>query len=245
MMVKEKNIERSFRILPQLFRLRDDTLAVKIGIILASLVIIVMVIHTVTYFIYTTTVNPDGIAGKIFSFVNLGRENSFSESLNHGMLFISAVLFLGVSYETRARTPFFLSAFFGFAWFDDSAQYHERIGGLIAKSLKISSSFGLRSQDFGEIIAWGLAAVMLVLLAIWAYKGRRHGDGQVLLLIYKPVILLMLCGVIFDMLHIFINVPGSDIVFTVLEDGGEMISIAAATAVSVAVLRNSQKIYRI
>lgn len=243
MMVTEKNTRRSFRILPQLFRLRDDALAVQIGTTLAGLVITVMVVHIVTYFIYTITGNPDGLARKIFSFVNLGRDNSFSESLSHGMLFISAVLFLGVSYETRARTPVVLSAFFGFAWFDDSAQYHERFGSLIAKYLKIPSSFGLRSQDFGEILAWGLAAVILVLLAIWAYKGKRHGDRQVFLLIYKPVIFLILCGVMFDMLHIFINVPGSDIIFTVLEDGGEMLSIAAATAVSVAVLRNSQKIY--
>ena len=238
-------VERLWASRDNYFRLRDDKLAVQIGATLAALVLILTAIHIITFQNDTPIDNHEGIEARIFAFVNLGSDYSISETLNHGMLFVAALLFLAASFEQRARAPFVISLCFFLAWIDDSAQYHERVGGFLGNYLQLPSAPGLRRKDSGELLAWGLAAAALLPVAFWAFRGRRHGDGSVVRLVALPIAGLVFCGVVFDMMHVAVEGPRADLILTVMEDGGEMLSIAAAVAVSLAVLRNSRKIYQV
>ena len=129
-------------------------------------------------------------------------------------------------------------------WLDDSSGYHEGMGNIISRNLQLPSSWGLRAQDLGELIAWGMAAAILLPLAFWAYKGRRSGDGVVIRMVAKPIAALVICAIVLDMVHFAVrSVSWARQVFGVLEDGGEMLAVAFIAAVALAVFRNSHKIY--
>lgn len=224
------------------FRLSDDTLAMRVGLTLAGIVGILIFLH-VFFEHYSMKIGTGGFASSMHNLFDIGKDNSLPETFNHGMLFFSAVLFLLVSYETKSRVALFLVAVFAFAWFDDSAQYHERMGTVFAQNLNLPSAFGLRAQDFGELLAWGLAAILLSFLAIWAYVGRLDGDGVLLRLVSLPLATLLLCAVAFDMVHIMVQAEWADRLLTVLEDGGEMLAVAAIATVALAVARNPGSIW--
>lgn len=224
--------------------LRDDKAALKVGLTLSFLVVVLALVHIVTHHIINISDYENTLFIKIHGFINLGNDKSLSEAFNHGMLFSCAAIFLYIFFKTYARVMLFFNVFFIFAWLDDSAQYHERVGGVVSESLRIPSLFGLRGQDFGELIAWASIAVMLLAVALWAYNGKQPGDLNVVVILSKPIAALIFCGVVFDMLHIIIKGHWADLILTVLEDGGEMISIAAAVAASLAVLNGADKIYK-
>lgn len=226
------------------FRVMDDKSAVKAGLLFAGVAMALIVIHIITYsMMFFRGHGEEGFAGIIYSFVNLGGDNSISENLNHGMLFVCFTSFLYVFHKTRSRLPLFLFSFFAFAWFDDSCQYHERLGIILAHTFELPALFGLREKDLGELLAWILAAAILASVGLWACIGRRSGDGIILKSIAYPIAILIFCGVIFDVAHVMVDGPLADVVFTALEDGGEMMSIAAAATVSLAILGNYKKIY--
>lgn len=227
---------------PSRFHVSDDTLAMRVGFTLAGIVVILIFAHIFFEYLHVR-LETGGFASSMYNLFNLGRDSSLPETFNHGMLFFSALLFLLVSYETRSRMALFLVALFAFAWFDDSAQYHERMGKALAQNLNFSPAFGLRAQDFGELLAWGLAAILLSLIAIWAYRGRRNGDGMLLRLISLPVAALLVCAVVFDMVHIMVQTEWADRLITVLEDGGEMLAVAAIATVALAVARNPGSVW--
>lgn len=226
------------------FRLSDDPLAIRVGLTFAAAILVLILAHVISQHFHLASGRNDGFASKIYGLVILSGDQSLSEGLNHGMLFFSASLFLLTFYESRSRLAIFLAALLAFAWLDDSAQYHERMGAILVQNLNLPAVLGLRALDLGELLAWALAAGFLSLLAIWAYRGRRKGDGLLLRLISLPVAALLVCAVLFDMVHIVVQGDWANRVFTVLEDGGEMLAVAAIATVALAVGRNPGRIWR-
>lgn len=224
------------------FRLSDDPLAVRVGFSFAGAVLFLILAHMLFGYL-RLQFGEEGFVANVYGLFNLGDDRSLSESFNHGMLFFASAMFLLASYESRSRLALFLVALFAFAWLDDSAQYHERMGATLVQNLNLPPALGLRAQDFGELLAWGLAAALLSLLAIWAYRGRRSGDGLLLRLISLPVAALLVCAVIFDMVHIVIQGDWAGRLLTVLEDGGEMLAVGAIATVALAVARNPRRIW--
>lgn len=226
------------------FRVSDDFLAVRIGFTLAGVVVVLILAHAIFEHLHLASGRNDGFASKMYGLVILSGDQSLSESFNHGMLFFAAVLFVLANYETRSRLALFLAALFAFAWLDDSSQYHERMAAMLVGNLNLPSAFGLRAQDFGELLAWALATALLSLLGIWAYRGRRNGDGLVLRLISLPVAALLVCAVVFDMIHIMVQGNLAKRLLNILENGGEMLAVAAIATVALAVARNPGRIWR-
>jgi hypothetical protein len=159
------------------------------------------------------------------------------------MIFMASTLFLVSFYEVKARSLLAVSAFLAFVWIDDSMQYHERMGALIAVELNLTPVYGLRPVDLGELIAWALVGVALTPVVVWAYLGRRPGDQTLLRLVSVPFIALILCGVVIDMIHVVVPKGSAGLMLTVLEDGGEMLAIATLVVVSFGMSRNSKIIY--
>lgn len=225
------------------FHVSGDTIAMRVGFTFAGVVVALILAHVIFQHLHLVSGRNDGFASKIYGLVILSGDQSLSEGFNHGMLFFASALFLLASYESRSRLALFLMILFAFAWLDDSAQYHERMGAILVQNLNVPSAFGLRAQDLGELLAWGLAAALLSLLAFWAYRGRRSGDGLLLRLISLPVAALLVCAVAFDMVHIIVQSDRANRLLTVLEDGGEMLAVAAIATVALAVARNPRRIW--
>lgn len=225
------------------FRVSDDLPALRVGFTLVGVIVVLILAHAIFESLHLASGRSDGFSSKIYHLVNLSSDRSLSEKFNHGMLFLAAILFVLANYATHSRLALFLAALFAFAWFDDSSQYHERMGALLVGNLNLPSAFGLRAQDFGELLAWALATALLSLLGVWAYRGRRDGDGMVLRLILLPVIALLMCAVVFDMIHIVVQGNLANRLLNILEDGGEMLAVAAIVTVALAVARNPRRIW--
>jgi hypothetical protein len=226
------------------FRVSDDLLAMRVGFTLAGVVIMLIVSHVIFEHLHLASGRNDGFASKLYGLVILSGDQSLSESFNHGMLFFAAILFVLANYETQSRLALFLAALFAFAWLDDSSQYHERMGAIFVENLNLPSAFGLRALDFGELLAWALATALLSLLGVWAYRGRRNGDRLVLRLISLPLAALFVSAVFFDMIHIMVQGNLANRLLTILEDGGEMLAVAAIATIALAVARNPRRIWR-
>ena len=170
------------------------------------------------------------------------RDEGMAERFNHGMSFLAAFLLLMAYAQVRARVFLFLTALYGFIWFDDSAQYHERVGEKLGQALDLPVAFGLGPQEYGELLAWAIAGLVMLLVFLWFWSGRRPGDAGIILPFFLCFVLLVLCGVVADMLHVFMPARFNTLM-TVLEDGGEMVAIAAGAGLALGVSRNAVAYY--
>jgi len=168
---------------------------------------------------------------------NLGLDSSVAEKFNHGLAFLAAFFLLIARLQVRSRALVFLTVLYGAIWFDDSARYHERAGEKLGRALDLPYRFGLGPQEYGELLAWAILGVILALVFLWSWAGRRGGDGGVIAPFFLCFVLLALCGIGADMLH---NVmpPYLDLLMQVIEDGGEMIAVTLSAALAFGVYRN-------
>lgn len=129
------------------------------------------------------------------------------------------------------------AALFAFAALDDGLALHERSGAFMADALGLSPLGALQGHDLGELL-FAVAAGTLLLAAIVCASSRsaRHHAvrGWMFLL---PLGGLALCGIGLDLLHGLIRYrfAGSNLILTVLEDGGEMLFMSLACALAFAV----------
>jgi hypothetical protein len=118
------------------------------------------------------------------------------------------------------------SAIFFYVLLDDFLMLHERVGEVIVNMWQIEDRFGLRGQDFGELLVIGTAGLLLLpLLAGCFYTGDQRFRRDSLLLIAGFVIYAgFAIGV--DMVHILFLETSLSSFFGLLEDGGELILIS-------------------
>lgn len=225
--------KREFALLWQLYR--QDRATRTASLVFFSMTFLAIAIFIATFFLQ----EHFALAQMVYDEIDIGADNSLSEKFSHGLSFLAATSFLMCFFQVRSRAAFFLAALCMFIWFDDAAQYHERMGGVISTWLSFKPGLGLRAQDFGEIAAWSLAACVLLVLLGWALRDRRLGDPGVLLGAGICFGALVLFGVVIDMLHVMMSFK----LFTLIEDGGEMITMTAFCTLGIAVSRNSEQYF--
>lgn len=113
---------------------------------------------------------------------------------------------------------------FAFIFLDDALAVHERIGRLIANQGDYGTAFWLRAQDPGELTVSALAGVIFLALLVFFYfrggEDARRISRDVALMLAAFVFF----GVVVDVLHIAIKA------LTVVEEGGEMVTLSLITA---------------
>jgi len=168
--------------------------------------------------------------------IGLGRDRSMSEIVNYGLAFSAALLFLLASMEHRSRALLFLAVLMLFVWFDDSANYHEKVGNWIASAFTLPLLPNSREQDTAELLAWACAGVPLGLGLLVSLHRRDRGDLGVLGLVGVFFSLLVAFGVVVDAFH---RMGGPDMYqfFVVIEDGGEMLAITGILCVAIGLNR--------
>jgi hypothetical protein len=143
------------------------------------------------------------------------------------------VLCMVTVFLQRRQAPYLCWAgLFGFLLIDDAVQLHERAGYIIGKRLGLPAWFGLRPDDFGELLVAGLVAGTLVAalaVTLWRERGPALRISRDLFLL---TVALGACGVVLDMIHViaYFRVPAVSTLLALLEDGGEMLIVSALTA---------------
>jgi hypothetical protein len=143
------------------------------------------------------------------------------------------VICLTAAYFQRRETPFLCwSGLFGFLLLDDAVQIHERAGIWLGRQLGLPAAFGLRPDDFGELIVAGFVGGTLLLtlaFTLWRERGPSWRMSRDLLILTGA---LAACGVVLDTIHVvaYFRAPAFSSLLAMLEDGGEMLIVSALTA---------------
>lgn len=171
--------------------------------------------------------------------LDVSSDFSLTEIFNHGLAFLTATLFLICFFQTRSRAMLFLSALYSFIWFDDAAKFHELVGSQLAEVLDFQPMFGLRAQDYGELLAWSGAGLVMGAIFVWACRDLKASDRGVLLALFICIGALVFFAVVVDMLHIVFNYN----LVGIIEDGGEVLTMVAAATLAIGISRNATMYY--
>lgn len=165
-------------------------------------------------------------------------DGSVQEQFNYLQAGATAIVLGLAAVRFRSVMCLAWAAVFAFILCDDALLYHERVGAVLADGLGLPQLGGLRAVDLGELIAWGLAGLVLGPLPALAYlrsTPAERGLGWMFLALFGGLVVFAV-GV--DMVHS--AVPSR--ILMVAEDGGEMIAIALACGLGLTVLRNGSAI---
>lgn len=142
------------------------------------------------------------------------------------------ILLLLGSVGFRRRSPLLTawSLLFVYVLVDDAFSLHEIWGLAAAHYFGLDPLFGLRGEDFGELVVSALAASILLTLI-----GMTHGRASASLRAVSVDLVGLLaalacCGIVFDMLHIAAPFGVPRAVYALFEDGGEMLVMSLILA---------------
>ena len=206
------------------------------------IILFAMVIATVFIYGISNIFSSSEFFAAIVRHISLGEDRSFAEIINYGFAFLSSVLLFIAFLEIGSISLFSGSIIMAFVWFDDSNHYHELFGRWLSQRFDLLSFPGLRPQDTGEVLAWTAAGLPLLAILLIACVRRRAGDSGILLHFLLGLIGLVICGVVFDLMHVAAPLRFK-LVFELVEDGGEMLAITYIAWFSAAVCRNASSYY--
>jgi hypothetical protein len=126
-----------------------------------------------------------------------------------------------------------------FVLLDDAFQIHESFGFHIAQALDLKPFGGLRPLDSGELLVWTVAGIPLLAVAVAAIvRSAKEDLGNGLLLVGALAMLAMFV-VVADMAHVVLRraFRGLDDLSTVIEDGGEQITLSLICGLAILIHR--------
>jgi Glycosyl transferase family 2 len=202
-------------------------------IIVDLLFVAVHGVHTIYASLYTARIPVLGWRW------NIGYDRSYLEIF--GYLKMIFIVWMLMSISQRQDRPVYLTLaiIFIFALLDDSLEVHETLGQDIADALALGPFAGLRPVDFGELFFWTGAGILLLgLAAIGLVKttGRDRANGLIFL---GALAALMVFAVGVDMTHVMVDnaFRGAGLLFTVLEEGGQQITLSLSCGLMVLIRR--------
>lgn len=173
--------------------------------------------------------------------LRIDQDWSLAEMVSYAKWLAIVVLLAGIGLRLRLAMAWVWAVVFLELLADDAFQLHERIGAALATDLDQQPVFGLRPQDMGEMFyALTVASLLLALVAVAMWRGGRRAVRFSL-----PYLLLLamlgVVGVGMDVVHQiiaendirFFGFGQTDAVFTILEDGGEMVVASLILAMTV------------
>lgn len=221
--------------------LKTDPATMALGTLLITNVLAILMMNAVL----DSLRDPswDTPLSRLYATIHIGAEGSVAESFNHGMAFAAAMLFFLAGRAGGSRSCIVMAALMAMAWFDDSAQYHERFSKFFAEGFPGLSLVGLGAVDIGGLLAWASIGTVLLGLSLWALCHVQEGDRLVVRMVLVPIVILIFCASIIDVLHALAMGTKLDKMFLYLEDGGEMLSIAMLATIAAFLARNAANIF--
>jgi hypothetical protein len=146
-------------------------------------------------------------------------------------VWLSACLVLAL-LQTRNTAFFGWALIFAFLLLDDLLMIHERFGAVLASTFELPAMFGLRPKDLGEVASAAAVGCVAVALVVTAYLRGRRRARQLSADLMCLLVALAVFGVFFDILHTIAHfrAPALAQVFSLIEDGGEMLVVSIITA---------------
>ncbi|MEJ1088338.1 hypothetical protein WDU99_08420 [Microbacterium sp. Mu-80] len=215
--------------------LRHDTAALLlVMLVLVDLAVIAL------HLAYTLLGVPAGVH------FDLGVDRSYGEFLLY--IKFGWIAVLGVVLARRRRAAVFAAIAAGslVLLLEDALILHERIGWhlneRILAALPGLSGWGILSVQLGELLWLGVVAVVVATLFVISYlragtDDRRDAAGIVLFFA-----VLVFFAVVVDTVHsLFALGSLGDVIFTVIEDGGEIVALTPAVALAFALATDSAR----
>lgn len=158
--------------------------------------------------------------------LSIGKDQGIPEQYQYVKLFFCCYLIGAIAFRRRVIHYLSWMLLFLYLLADDGLQIHEKLGNYISRVLGFKSSFGLRSQDFGELVVITISGLLLLSLIWIAYNQGDRVFRQFSRHLLVGLMALGGCGVVLDMLHVVAPLQISNWV-GLLEDGGEMVVVSA------------------
>lgn len=172
-------------------------------------------------YVYTPLL-PDGA-------YSLSRDRGFAEFFQYTKELWIAVMLLLLGLRQRQLLYYVFSALFVYFLFDDSLEFHESLGEIIANLFHVQPAFGLRAVDFGELLVSALFGLLFfVSLALVIYTSSPTMRRLAVYLI-ALIMVVVFFGVLVDMVEIMIPFPAVSRVLTIIEEAGEMMAMSVLT----------------
>jgi hypothetical protein len=153
----------------------------------------------------------------------------------------AACLILLSTTAYRFGIPMFgyVGTIFAMVLADDSLRIHERLGGVLAHTLDLHGSFGLRAKDYGELAVFAAMGIVSSGLFAMAYLRADRRYWPLANRFALVIAALALVGVAADAAHSMTSLlpegparSSANHIGAVVEDGGEMILSSLAVAYS-------------
>jgi hypothetical protein len=160
------------------------------------------------------------------SLYSLVQDRGFAEFYQYMKELWIALLFLFLAIKKRSVLFLILSLLFLYFLFDDSFEFHERIGAFLAFNLNFQPRFGLRDVDFGELAVFAFFGLQFLLLIAAAYIHIDSFSKTVLKNLLVMLAGLAFFGVVIDMVQITVLDPIAYGILGMIDDGGELIMMS-------------------
>lgn len=140
------------------------------------------------------------------------------------------ILLVHVAIITRHKG--YISWILVFLYFltDDALQLHERTGRFMDQRFTFEPPFALRIQDVGEIAAYAVFGIPLLILLVWTYYRGARTFKRISRDLLLLVIAFAFFVVVVDTVHAALDLSSSwNRVWALTEDGGEMFIVSVMT----------------
>jgi len=135
------------------------------------------------------------------------------------------LLMLSRNLEDRAYMSW--AILFAYLFIDDAFSVHENLGFMISDRFQMLSPFGIRPQDYGELVVTAFfSGILLSIICFFFVKGSGIFQ-EISMALGILLVFLGFFGVVVDMLVMVQNFGAKgDFLFSMLEDGGEMVVVS-------------------
>jgi len=144
------------------------------------------------------------------------------------------VLLLALCWAARSLVWAAYAVLFLCALADDYLRLHETKGAWLADRLAAHLWFpsdgflGLRANDLGELLVWGLLAAVPVLAAVVLHRRSDGWNRRASLGMAALIAVYVFFGAVLDQLHVLVSDSWLGDVVGTLEDGGELLALSAS-----------------
>jgi hypothetical protein len=163
----------------------------------------------------------------------LETDGGWAEYAGYAQQAVLVVLLLALGWAGRHLVWAAYAVLYLCALADDALRLHENEGAWLADRLAAHLWFpsdgflGLRADDLGELLVWGLLAAVPVAAAALLHRRADRWNRRASLGMAGLVAAYVFCGAVLDQVHVlFLDSWIGDVLGT-LEDGGELLVLSA------------------
>ena len=171
----------------------------------------------------------------------LTSERSYPEFYEH-LKELLLVIFAGVlAVRTRERLYACWAGVFTYLLLDDTFEFHEHAGAMIAARLPTLSVFGVSSESAGELVPTALVVLAIVIAMLATWRSGSALARRFSVRVFVALLALGTFGVLIDLIHSMVRRDPWRYRLGILEEGGEMVAITVLVLVVATSLQAARK----